>query len=193
MDQLIPIVQKTNIKTNTIFSSQLKTCRSRDRLGGYESTFQEYVESLRNDNQEYKQCDGRGHVSLDKSAVNSLWDEVRGVIEYSNAIATSFLSLFGIEDGNGLSTCVTSIDEPSDLRGLISQFFKPPKQDNQGRGAVMTGSKANINANNNTPDQVDDNNDEVNNNGEDEDNNTAMDTAATLLPEMIALHVSFIN
>jgi hypothetical protein len=57
----------------------------------------------------------------------------------------------------------------------------------------MTGSTANINANNNTPDQVNDNNDEVNNNGKDEDNNTAMDTATTLLPEMIALHVSFIN
>ncbi len=40
---------------------------------------------------------------------------------------------------------------------------------------------------------MDDNNDEVNNDGEDEDNNTAMDTATTLLPEMIALHVSFIN
>jgi hypothetical protein len=92
---------------------------------------------LRNDNQDDKQCDGKVHVSLDKSAVSSLWDKFQGVIEYSNAIATSFLSLFGIEDGNGLSTCVTSIDEPSDLRGLISQFFKPPKQDNRGRGAVM--------------------------------------------------------
>ncbi len=137
---------------------------------------------MRNDNQDDKQCDGRVHVSLDKSAISSLWDEVQGVIEYSNAIATSFLSLFGIEDGNGVSTCVTSIDKLLDLRGLISQFFKPPKQDNQGCGAVMTGSTANINANNNTPDQVDDNNNEVNNNGEDEDNNTAMDTATTLLP-----------
>ncbi len=50
MDQLIRIVQKTNIKTDAIFSSQLKTCWSRDRLVGYQSTFQEYVESLRNDN-----------------------------------------------------------------------------------------------------------------------------------------------
>jgi hypothetical protein len=130
MDQLIRIVQKTNIKTNAIFSSQLKTCWSRDILGGYQSTFEDYVESLRNDSQDDKQCHGRVHVSLDKSAVSSLWDEVQGVIEFSNAIATSFLSLFGIEDGNKLSTCVTSIDEPSDLRGLISQFFKPPKQDN---------------------------------------------------------------
>ncbi len=56
----------------------------------------------------------------------------------------------------------------------------------------MTGSTANIDANNNTPDQVDDNNNEVNNNGKDEDNNV-MDTATALSPEMIASHVSFIN
>jgi hypothetical protein len=113
------------------------------------------------------------------------------VIEYSNAIAISFLSLFGIEEGNGLSTFVTSIAKSLDLKGLILQYFKLPKQDNRGRGAVMTGSTANIDANNITPDQVDDNNNEVNNNGEDEDNNV-MVTATALLPEMIALHVSFI-
>ncbi len=79
------------------------------------------------------------------------------MIEYSNAIAISFLFLFGIEEGNGLSTFVTSIAKLSDLKGLISQFFKPPKQDNRGRVAVMTGSIANIDATNNTPDQVDNN------------------------------------
>ncbi len=90
------------------------------------------------------------------------------MIEYSNAIAISFLSLFGIEEGNGLSTFVTSIAKPLNLKGLISQIFKPPKQDNRGRGAVMAGSTANNDANNNTPDQVADNNNEVNNNGKDE-------------------------
>jgi hypothetical protein len=114
------------------------------------------------------------------------------VIDYPNAIATSCLSLFGTEEGNGLSPFVTSIAKPSDLKGLISQFFKPPEQDNRGHGAVMTGSTANIDANNNTPDQVDDNNNEVNNNGKDEDDN-AMDAATALLPEMNALKVSFIN
>ncbi len=100
MDQLIRIVQKTNIKTDAIFSSQLKTRRSKHNLAGYQATFEEYVESLRKDNPNDKQCHGRVHVSLDKSVVSSLWDEVKGVIEYSNDIATSFLSLFGIEDGN---------------------------------------------------------------------------------------------
>ena len=76
MDQLIRIVQKTNIKTDAIFSSQLKTRWSRDGLAGYQSTFEDFVESLRNDNPNDKQCHGRVHVSLDKSAVNSLWDKV---------------------------------------------------------------------------------------------------------------------
>jgi hypothetical protein len=38
-------------------------------------------------------------------------------------------NVFGIEDGNGLSTLITGINEPSDLRGLISQFFKSSKPD----------------------------------------------------------------
>ena len=174
----------------------MKTRRSKHNLAGYQATFEEYVQSVNNDNPNDKQCHGKVHVSLDKSAVSSLWDEVRGVIEYSNDIATSFLSLFGIEDGNGLSTCASSIDEPSDLSGLISKFFMTPTQDNRGRGAVTTGSTANINVNNETPDEVDDNNDDngVNNYGEDRDNNAAMDTGtAGLSPEMIATHVSFIN
>ncbi len=76
MDQLIRIVQKRNIKTDAIFSSQLKTHQSRDGSAGYQSTIEENVESLRNDNPNDKQCHGRGYVSLDKSAVSVLWDEV---------------------------------------------------------------------------------------------------------------------
>ncbi len=76
MDQLIRIVQKMNIKTDAMFSSQLKTRWSRDGLAGYQSTFEEYGESLRNENPNDKQCHGRVHISLDKSVVSSLWDEV---------------------------------------------------------------------------------------------------------------------
>jgi hypothetical protein len=56
MDQLIRIVWKTNIRTNAIFSSQFKTHWSKNRVRGYQSTFEEYVESLRNDNANDKQC-----------------------------------------------------------------------------------------------------------------------------------------
>ena len=169
MDQPIHIVQKTNIKLDAIFSSQLKTYRSKDGDSGYQSTFEEYVASMRNDNSppNDKQCNGRVHASLDKSAVSSLWDEVRGVIEYSNAITTSFLNLFGIEQGNGLSPFVANIATPLDLKDLISEFFKPPKLDKRGRGDESErGSTANNDATNNTPDVLDNNStDEVNNDG----------------------------
>ncbi len=108
------------------------------------------------------------------------------MIEYSNALATRFLNLFGIEQGNGLSPLfLTSIATPSDLKDQILQFFKPPKLDNRGRGAsVMSGSTT----------KLDDNHiDEVNNDGEDEDNHPTMDPMNALSPEMIASHVSFIN
>ncbi len=55
----------------------------------------------------------------------------------------------------------------------------------------MIGSTANIDATNNTPDELDNSNNEENNNGKDEDTNNAMDTATALSPEMIASHVSF--
>ena len=73
MDQPIHIVQKTNIKLDAIFSSQLKTYRSKDGDSGYQSTFEEYVASMRNDNSppNDKQCNGRVHASLNKSDVNS--------------------------------------------------------------------------------------------------------------------------
>ena len=185
MEQLIRIVQKTNIKTDAIFSSQLKTRRSKDGLSGYQSTFEEYVTSLRDDSPNDEQCRGGVHASLDKSAVSSLWDEVQGVIEYSNPLAKRFLNLFGIEQGNGLSPYLTSIATPSDMKDQILQFFKPPKLDNRGRGAsVMSGSTTNL----------DDNHiNEVNDNGEDEDNHPTMDPMNALSPEMIASHVSFIN
>ena len=199
MDQPIHIVQKTNIKLDAIFSSQLKTYRSKDGVSGYQSTFEEYVASMRDDNSPNdKQCNGRVHASLDKSAVSSLWDEVQGVIEYSNAITTSFLNLFGIEQGNGLSPFVANIATPLDLKDLISEFFKPPKLDKRGRGDESErGSTANNDATNNTLDVLDNNStDEVNNDGMDEDNNAMAignDTATALSPEMIASHVSFIN
>ncbi len=107
------------------------------------------------------------------------------MIEYSNAVAERFLNLFGIEKGNGMSPFLTSMDTPSELKDKISQFFKPPKLDNRGRGmSVMSGSTSNID------DYIID---EVNDNGEEGEDNNAIDTGNALSPEMIASHVSFIN
>jgi hypothetical protein len=122
--------------------------------------------------------------------VSSLWDKVQVVIEYLNAIATCFLNLLGLEQGNELSPFVTSCAMPSDLKDQLSHFFKPPKLVDIGHGAsLMIGSTSTIDGTKNTHDESDNNNDEVNNNGEDEDTNDAMDTSTALSPEMIAMHV----
>ncbi len=47
MDQLILIVQKTNINTNAIFCSELKMLQSKDGLSGYQATFEEYDGSVK--------------------------------------------------------------------------------------------------------------------------------------------------
>ena len=44
-----------------------------------------------------------------------------------------FLSFFGVDTDNGLSPLAVSIYTPSDLIGLLNQFFKAPKQDTRGR------------------------------------------------------------
>jgi len=46
-DQLLRIVQKTNIKIDAFFESDLKTQRSNDGLSGYQATFDEYVSSVK--------------------------------------------------------------------------------------------------------------------------------------------------
>jgi len=46
-EQLLRIVQKTNVKINAIFESDLKTQRSNDGLSGYQATFDEYVSSVK--------------------------------------------------------------------------------------------------------------------------------------------------
>ena len=50
MDQLIHMVQKTNIRIDAIFESDLKTQQSRDRLSGYQATFDEYASSVKGGN-----------------------------------------------------------------------------------------------------------------------------------------------
>jgi hypothetical protein len=55
------------------------------------------------------------------------------VIEVANSWMMPFLSLFGVEAGNGLSPFAVTINTPSDLLGLLNQFFKAPKRDTRGR------------------------------------------------------------
>jgi hypothetical protein len=74
MDQLIRIVQKTNIRTEALFESDLKTQRSKDGLSGYQATFDEYASSVKGG--DGGKFHGSVHVETDKPAVTQLWDEV---------------------------------------------------------------------------------------------------------------------
>lgn len=68
----------------------------------------DYIESLKEGSTTDKKFHGSVHIDTDKPAIDQLWDEFRGIIEFSNAKMKSFLELFGIEDGNGLSPFAVS-------------------------------------------------------------------------------------
>jgi hypothetical protein len=184
MDQLLRIVQKTNIRIDAIFESNLKTQRSRDGLSGYQATFDEYVSSVKGGNGD--QFHGAIHVNKDKPAVTQLWDEVQGLIEFANSRCREFLTLFGIEEGNGLSPFCCNISSPAHLKSLIMQFFKPPKKDSRGCVPLVVAQLNSVC--NNSEDE--DDNDDID---EDESNNYKAQEDSLLSTENIADHVSFIN
>jgi hypothetical protein len=79
------------------------------------------------------------HINTDKPAIDQLWNEVRGLIEFSNAKMKSILGLFGIEEGtNRLSPFAYCVTNPSDLKAQIIQFFKRPTIDKTGHGQLST-------------------------------------------------------
>jgi len=183
MDQLIRIVQKSDIKTNCIFGGSLRTHRSKDGLSGYQATFADYIESMRNGGSTEAGYHGSVHVDTAKPAIDQLWDEVRGIIEFSNAKMKCFLSLFGIEEGNGLSPFARSVTEPSELKAILIEFFKPPKKDNRGCGPLSTMAN----------DDEDDDDDEFQSDDSEDGVDIDGDSTGTLSPEMIAHHMSGIN
>ena len=54
-----------------------------------------------------------------------------------------FLLLFGVTKGNGLSPFLCDIQTPGALGVLVSEFFKPPKQDTRGNGSAAGGGAVN--------------------------------------------------
>ena len=182
-EQLLRIVEKTNIKIDAIFASDLKTQRSKDGLSGYQATFDEYVSSVKGGNGD--KFHGGVHVDKDKPAVTQLWDEVQGVIKFANSRMVNFLTLFGIEDGNGLSPFCHSISHPAELKSLITQFFKPPQKDTRGCLPVAMGQ---VDVGEDSGDEEED----INDIDDDDGNNNALEDSS-LTPAHIADHVSFIN
>jgi hypothetical protein len=54
-----------------------------------------------------------------------------------------FLLLFGVMKGNRLSPFLCDIQMPGALGVLVSEFFKPPKQDTRGNGSAVGGGAVN--------------------------------------------------
>ena len=185
MDQLIRIVQKSNMKTDCIFDSSLRTHRSKDGLSGYQATFQDYVDSVRKSSMTDIHHGGM-HVNTREPAVNQLWDDVQGIIEFSNAQMQQFLGLFGIEEGNGLSPFCCRMNNPGKLKHLITEFFKRPKKDTRGGGPLTSRNDAD--------NDCDDGDDEIDPDdiGDEKDMEQYSICTNGPSPELIASHLSSI-
>ena len=81
---------------------------------------------------------GPVHVDGNLPAVDQLWDEVHGVIEFTNSFIQQLLELFGVIEGNGLFPFAGAINSPVELLGLLGSFFKPPKCDKRGALGVAS-------------------------------------------------------
>jgi len=134
VEQIIRIVDRSNIRLEAIFASNLVTARSHTSFKGYQQTFPEFLKTLKQGSA--GATPGPVHVDNDKPAVDQLWDEVKGVIEVVNSWMLPFLKVFGVEEGNGLSPFAVAIEKPSDLLALVEQFFKPPKRDKRGNSTL---------------------------------------------------------
>ena len=134
VEQLIRIVDRSNIRLEAIFQSNLVTARTHTSFKGYQQTFPEFLDTLKKGS--VGATTGPVNVDDDKPAVDQLWDEVKGVIEVVNSWMLPFLKVFGVEKGNGLSPFAVPIETPSDLLTMVEQFFKPPKRDNRGNSTI---------------------------------------------------------
>ena len=111
MDHFIHIVQKTNIRIDAIFQSGLVTSRSKSTFKGCQNTFSDFLDSM------IAGSKMGGPIDVDRNeiAVHQLWGEVSGIIVAVNSCMLPFLKLFGIVEGNGLSSFATNFNSPSDL------------------------------------------------------------------------------
>jgi len=127
VEQIIRIIDRSNIRLDAIFLSNLVTARNHTSFKGYQQTFPEFLDTLKKGSA--GATAGPVHVNNDEPAVDQLWDEVKGVIEVVNSWMLPFLKVFGVEEGNGLSPFAVAIESPSDIQALIDKFFKSPKRD----------------------------------------------------------------
>ena len=54
---------------------------------------------------------------------------MKGITRVVNQSMNSFLKLFGVKEGNGLSPFAGDINTPEERLSLVKDFFRPPKRD----------------------------------------------------------------
>ena len=122
VEQLTRIVQKSMIKMDCVFESNLVLSRSNAGLSGYQETLPSFIKSM-SATLDRKDCCGPVDVDLKEAAVHQLWNDVKGVIDQGISLMAPFLRLFGIVEGNGLSPFMSKIESPSDLQKLVLAYF----------------------------------------------------------------------
>jgi hypothetical protein len=127
MEQLIRIVQKSLIRLDVIFESNLVALRSMG-FKGYQGLFPDFLAALRVKKYNYDDA-GKVEVNINNPVVGQLWDEVMGLLAFTRSVMVPFLKVFGVVEGHGLSPfAVNKIDTPQDLRQIIIHYFKTPKK-----------------------------------------------------------------
>ena len=134
MEHLIRIFQKSIIKLLAIFESGLVTSRRNSVFKGYQQSFPDFIESAQASNRSEETC-GTMHVDLEERAVDQLWDEVHGFMKAITDWMVTFLELFGLEEGNGLSPFTTEVNTPAELSDHLKAFLKKTKRYPRGRGS----------------------------------------------------------
>ena len=134
MEELIQIVQKSEIKVQALFESNLVTARSKSSFKGYSATFGDYLLSLKSGSR----TSGNVEVDLGKPAISQLWEEMKGIIAVANSFVLPFLEMFGAVEGNGLSPFARNFDSPNELKDEIEKFFRRQKPDRRGRSVLAT-------------------------------------------------------
>ena len=136
-----------------IFESDISVPISNTNFKGYQSTFSDFDENLKRDSSTpgpvshdifhsmqiynfvspiilllYTQV----KVDLERLPVEQIWPELMGIILAVNAWMVPFLTKFGVEKGNGLSSFSIIIDSPHAISELVKEYFKIKTSDRRG-------------------------------------------------------------
>ena len=103
-------MQKSLIRLDVIFESNLVALRSMG-FKGYQGSFPDFLAALRVKKSNYDDA-GKVEVNINNPVVGQLWDEVMGLLAFTKSAMATFLKVFGVFKGHGLSHFAVKIDTP---------------------------------------------------------------------------------